>query len=218
MTTPPLDYARLGPEALGDADLLSLALGDRTLATRLLDDLGGASLLGAPPGALARTLGPRRAARLHASIALTQRLLGQPPRRARVSSPQDAAAWLQSRFAGLGHEELHGLFVDRRGGVLAVRRLSQGSADHTIFDVRHILGEALRVGAAGVIVAHNHPSGDPEPSAEDLTATMRLADGAMMLGLELQDHLVFAGAGFVSLAERGQLVRPGRPPTRPPTA
>lgn len=215
----PATYARTGPELLGDAELLAVALGDRGLAAALLDDLAGsAALLHAPPAALARTLGPSRAARLHATIALAQRVQAEPPRRARVASPADAAVWLAPRLAPLGHEELHALFLDRRGGALAVRRMSQGSADHTLFDVRHLLGEALRVGAQGLIVAHNHPSGDPEPSAEDLLVTRRLAEGAALLGLDFQDHLIVAAGRWVSLAERGEVPRAVRVATRGPTA
>lgn len=215
----PVAYTRTGPELLGDTELLAVALGDRALAAALLDDLAGAAgLLQAPPAALARTLGATRAARLHATFALARRVQAEPPRRARVASPSDAAAWLAPRLTALGHEELHALFLDRRGCAVAVRRMSQGSADHTLFDVRHLLGEALRVGAQGLIVAHNHPSGDPEPSTEDLIVTRRLAEGAALLGLDLQDHLIVAPGRWVSLAERGELPRATVPATRFPSA
>ncbi len=209
-------YARYGPDELGSVELLAVALGDRALASELLEQCGDASsLLAASPATLARTLGATRAGRLHASFALARRALSEPPVRARVTSANDAAAWLVPRLTGLAHEELHALFLDRRCGILAIRRMSQGSPDHTLFDVRHILGEAVRAGAFAILVGHNHPSGDPEPSCDDLLATKRLAEGAALLGLELHDHLVVGAGRWVSMATRGDL---NRVPTRFPGA
>ncbi|MSQ01481.1 MAG: hypothetical protein EXR71_06265 [Myxococcales bacterium] len=204
MTSAP--YACTGPDELGTVDLLAVALGQRALATALLEQCGDASaLLAASPAALARTLGAARASRLHASFTLARRALSESPVRGRVTSADDAAAWFLPRLTGLAHEELHALFLDRRGGVLAAKRMSQGSPDHTLFDVRHILGEAVRAGAYAILVGHNHPSGDPEPSTEDLLVTRRLAEGAALLGLALHDHVVVGAGRWVSMATRGDL-------------
>ncbi len=212
MTLDPTAYSRVGPEALGDIDLLTLAIGDPALAAALLDEFGAASgLLAATPAMLAPRLGRVRAARLHAALTLARRALEGGPRRARIQSARDAAAWLTPRLAGLPHEELHALLLNRRLDLLSLRRLSQGSADHTLFDVRLILGEMLRTGAYAVVLGHNHPSGDPEPSSEDILVTRRAVEGANLLGLTVIDHLVVAGPEWVSLAERGHI-----PPARGP--
>ncbi len=212
----PTPYTRYGPDELGSVDLLTIALGHRGLATSLLEQCGDATaLLAASPATLARTIGATRASRLHASFALARRALSEPPVRARIQSAADAAAWLVPRLTGLGHEELHALFLDRRCRVLALRRMSQGSPVHTIFDVRHILGEAVRAGASAILIGHNHPSGDPEPSTEDLLVTKRLAEGAALLGLELHDHLIVGAGTWVSMATRGDLSCPA---TRFPAA
>jgi DNA repair protein RadC len=150
-------------------------------------------------------LGAGRAARLHATIALAQRGWSEPPRRAFVGTASAAVAWLLPRFAGLRHEELHGLVLNRRLEVVAVRRLSQGTTDQTLFDVRLILGEVLRAGGHGIVLAHNHPSGEVEPSDTDLLVTRRLVEGATLLGITVVDHLVVSGVEWVSLAERGHL-------------
>ncbi len=218
MTPTPRDYTRHGPEQLGDTDLLALLLGSRPLARALLDEFGNAAgVASASPIALARHLGPARAARLHAAFALAMRAWAEPPHRPRVASPADAAAWFLPRFAGLAHEELHVLLLNRRLDVLALRRLSQGCSDHTLFDVRLILGEALRAGAQGLMLAHNHPSGDPEPSPEDFAATRRVVEGAALIGLDVLDHLVVAGTLWTSMSARG-LLSTGRGATRFPSA
>ncbi len=208
MNHPTHDYARVGPEGLGDADLLALVLGNRPDAEMLLERFGSAlSVLAASPASLAAAVGVARASRLHAAVALARRAAAGAPPRALVRSAADAAAWLVPRLTGLDHEELHALFLDARSSVIALRRMSQGSADHTLFDVRHVLGESVRVGARALIVAHNHPSGDVEPSPDDLLVTRRLVEGAALLGVELQDHLVVASPRWSSLAERGELSR-----------
>lgn len=210
-------YARMGPEALGEAELLRLVVGSAPAASALLSEFGSAAgLLAASPASLARHVGNARAVRMHAAFALARRAFGESPRRSRVGSAADAARWLSPRFTGLAHEELHGLFLNRRLEVISLRRLSQGSVDHTLFDVRLILGEMLRTGAQAVVLAHNHPSGDPEPSSDDILVTRRVVEGAGLLGLGVVDHLVVAGLDWVSLAERGH-IPPAWSPTRSPS-
>ncbi len=212
MTPLPDAYLRHGPEGCGDEELLSLLAGSRRLGAALLTHFGSlAAVAQASPGALRVVLSRARAARVHAAFAAARRaFMGAPPR-GLVLGPADAAAWLVPRLTGLGHEELHALFVDTRGRVLAVSRMSQGSVDHTVFDVRTILGEALRVGARGVVLGHNHPSGELEPSAEDLLVTRRIEEGAMLVGVQVQDHLVVAHGRWTSMAERGELGRADGP-------
>lgn len=206
-------YERVGPEACTDTDLIALVLGGsggrgaRTLATDVLDQHGPPNrLLRLPPHRLASIpgLGVHRAVRLHAALALGARAARQvadPP--AAVTSTGEAARWLQPPLSGLPHEELHALYLDRRHRPLTRRLLSRGSPEATIVDVADILRPALEIGAAALILGHNHPSGDPEPSREDIEATARVVEGARLFRVAVLDHLIFAGERWTSLRERG---------------
>lgn len=206
-------YERVGPEACTDTDLIALVLGGgggrgaRTLASDLLDRHGPPNrLLRLPPQRLAGIpgLGPQRAVRLHAALALGARAARQvSDAPATVTSTADAARWLQPGLAGLPHEELHALYLDRRHRPLTRRLLSRGSPEATVVDPADIVRPALELGAAAFILAHNHPSGDPEPSREDIEATTRVAEGAALFRITLLDHLIVAGERVLSLRERG---------------
>lgn len=203
-------YLRCGPEALGATDLLETLVG-QAAAAALLEHFGSLAAIGrAPAPMLARVpaCGPVRAARLHASFEVARRaaLESAPPR---IRSASDAAAWLVPVLANLAHEELHALYLSRQGVLVARRCASRGGQDRTLFDPRWIAAEALRVGASSIIVAHNHPSGDPEPSAEDHAATRRLCEFAKGLGLDIVDHIVVGGSRWISMAARAELPTPG---------
>lgn len=209
-------YLVTGPDGAGPVDLVALVLGTaaggrsaRTIASDLLDRFGGLpGLASASPQALAgvRGVGPARAIRLHAGLALglqaraDARLSATP-----VDGARAAARWFLPALDGLPHEELHGLYLDVRGRPLAYRRLSSGNDRCTVFDPRQILRPAVELGAHAVLVAHNHPSGDPEPSVEDLRATRQLAGSCNLLGVKLEDHLVVGSGAYVSLRERGEV-------------
>ncbi len=214
MATTTHRYAHHGPESFGDAELLGLVLGNsssssglRTAATLLerfgtLDAISRASVasLAATPG-----LGPTRAARLHAALAAGRRSLRRPPDPPHLlRSPLDALELVGPPLRGLPHEELHGVYLDRRHRVLGQRRLTVGSDAFTVVDPRQVLRPALSLSASAVILAHNHPSGDPTPSQQDRVVTRRVADAARIVGLRLLDHLVIGDHGHVSLAEQGE--------------
>ncbi len=209
-------YLLAGPDGAGPTDLVALVLGTgsggrtaRAIAGDLLDRFGGLpGLADAPPAALAgvRGMGPARAARLHAGIALGQRARAESRLHvAPIDGPAAAAAWFVPALDGLHHEELHALYVDVRTRPLAYRRLSSGTDRFTAFEPRQILRPAVELGAAGLFVSHNHPSGEPEPSVEDLRATRVLASACTVVGVRLHDHIVVAGAAWVSLRARGDL-------------
>jgi DNA repair protein RadC len=211
-------YLAEGPVGFGEVELLALVLGTGTvgrpaleIAARALSDAGGLQRLARlDPAALARVpgMGPARAIRVHAALALgarATRRVGVPA--PGVTTPAAAAALLVPRFAGLDAEELHALYLDRPGGAIAVRRLTCGSERFTVVEPRQILRVALEIGADGVILAHNHPSGDPTPSAQDRDVTRRVASAARAVGIRLVDHLVVAGERWTSLAEAGELPR-----------
>lgn len=205
----------LGPGALSDAEVLSLVLGTGgregvlSLAARLLASVGG-------PGGLARAserelailpgIGPAKAAEVVAALELGRRaqrsLAGDRPQ---IFGPGDAAALLLPRLAHLEREESVVLVLDRRHRVLREASVGVGGVAHAPMEPREVLAVALREpGAAAVLVAHNHPSGEPAPSHADRSITRRLARAADLVGLEFVDHLVIAARGWCSLTESDQ--------------
>jgi len=112
---------------------------------------------------------------------------------------------LQPRLAHLATESFFALYLDAKGRLLHERTISCGTLTSSLVHPREVFTPALLHRAAALVVAHNHPSGDPEPSAEDRAATRRLHRAGRLLGIELLDHVVIARAGFVSFLERGWL-------------
>ena len=211
-------YTLHGSDEFGDADLLALVLGTgcvgrplEHICADLLQAAGGLHRLpDLPVAALARVrgVGPARAVRLHASLALGRRALAAGSSEPRVQGIDAAVDWFQPRMGHLREEELHGLYLNRRGAVLAYRVLTRGNDSHTIVDPRQVYRHALLHGASAVIVAHNHPSGDPTPSCADVDVSVRLARAGALLGIDLLDHLVLAGDQHRSLREDGLMPAP----------
>lgn len=114
-------------------------------------------------------------------------------------------ALLQPRLAGLSCESFHALYLDAKGRLAHERTVSLGTLTSSLVHPREVFAPAVAHRAAAVIVAHNHPSGDPEPSAEDRATTRRLQRAGRLLGIELLDHVVVARSGYVSFLERGWL-------------
>lgn len=207
-------YQSYGSDGCSEVELLALALGTGVrgrsgvvIARELWDRFGGIEALAhAEVTELSQVcgVGPARATRVLAAIQLGRRR-ALPPSDPAITEPADAAHWLSSGLSGLEDEQLHGLFLDRRNRVMALRVLTRGGPDVTLVDPRQILRTAIRVGATSVVLGHNHPSGDPEPSAQDREATRRVVRAGQQVGVRLVDHLVFGRDEYVSLAERGEL-------------
>jgi DNA repair protein RadC len=121
-----------------------------------------------------------------------------------IRTAADAAALAEPLLASVEGERIVVLHLTRDRSVIAVVEYG-GEAAHAELPLRQIMGEALRLGSEGLVVAHNHPSGDPEPSAEDLSATRELTATARSLGIALHDHLIFAGGEWRSLRQMGLL-------------
>ena len=219
-------YLERGPEAVADLELLALIIntgdGKRSaldIGGQLLESFGDLhTLAGAPLQALMSQpgIGPARAVQIHAALHAGRRAIQGKPRDATVTGPEAAWQLLRPRLQGLDVEELHAIFLGRRCEVIGVERISRGSAGFTIVDPRQIYRRALVAGAASLILGHNHPSGDPTPSQEDLQVTQRLRDAGAALALPLADHLVLGHDRFVSFRERGLLLGGGEyggPPT-----
>jgi DNA repair protein RadC len=184
---------------LGDADLLALLWGSGVrgrsavdLAHAMMAQAGGLSgLLGlglmewvAFPG-----IGPAKAGQLWAALDLSRRLL-RGPGRPRLNSPRAAGEYLLQRCQGWTEERFGLLALNNRGDLIADRILSQGTSNATVISPREFFREALRYGATTTVAFHNHPSGDPTPSREDIVLTRRLRSAGESLGVPLGDHLV----------------------------
>lgn len=120
-----------------------------------------------------------------------------------MSSPEQSAQFLRMRLAHLGHEEFHAVWLDNKHRVLALETLARGTIDSATIHVREVIKAALRWNAAAVVFAHNHPSGDPRPSAADRDITRQLQQALALVKVRLLDHVVVGAGGTVSLAQRG---------------
>jgi DNA repair protein RadC len=128
-----------------------------------------------------------------------------------LTNPEAAAAYLGPEMVDLAQEQLRAVLLDTRKRVLGVSLLHQGGLDTIEVCLRDCFREAVRANAAGLILVHNHPSGDPTPSPEDLRVTLAAAKAGELLGVELVDHLVVAAEGHVSLRRAGLFALPARP-------
>jgi len=125
--------------------------------------------------------------------------------RPQISTPEAAAELLAPRLRGLDRELCLLASLDTKHRLLAVETASVGTADHTFMAPRELFRSALLAGASAVVVAHNHPSGDADPSADDRQITRRLAQAGITLGVTLLDHLVIGDDDWTSLARLGVL-------------
>lgn len=123
--------------------------------------------------------------------------------RAQVSDPDIAADLLAGMVRGRDREACAALLLDTKHHVLDLVTVSVGSVDHTFMAPREIYRDALVANASAIVVAHNHPSGDPEPSADDIAVTGRLARAGEMIGVSLLDHIIVGRHRWVSMARRG---------------
>lgn len=203
---------RLGAPALSDAALLSALTGVPLGDASSLVGGGLRALCMEDPDALFDDdrLGPEGAARLLCALELSRRALCERERRPRLRTPGAVAAWVRPSMALLPREHVRVLCFNSRHVLLRDAWVGLGAADSCAVDPREVYLPALRARAYGVVLVHNHPSGDPEPSVGDVAATRQLLAAGKALGIRLLDHLVIGAEGFVSLAARGLLPDDGR--------
>ncbi|GGY12044.1 DNA repair protein RadC [Massilia dura] len=207
---------REGAQALSDAELLAVFLrvgvrgknavelgGDMVRHFGSLQALLRASLqeFTNVPG-----LGPAKYAQLNAVIELARRAIGDEMLSGEsICSPQAAKQYLRLAMAGRPYESFHVLFLDVRNRLIAARELFRGTLTHTSVYPREVVREALTRNAASVMLAHNHPSGTPEPSEADLLLTRSLVQALALVDIRILDHFVVAGHRVHSFAENGQM-------------
>jgi len=205
---------KLGSEALSAQEILAVILGRGTkgesvmmTSQKLLSRFGNLKgVANASVEELIQTtgIGPAKATQIKAALELSRRLeadAGEKPKPV-LKSPEDVAAEVRSQLKGKRKEHFLVLCLDTRNRLIDRKLVSMGSLDTSIVHPREVFKEAISSCAASVIFAHNHPSGDPEPSKEDLELTKRLARAGEILGIDVLDHIIICDKSFVSLKAR----------------
>jgi DNA repair protein RadC len=210
--------AAVGVENLGDAELVAVVLGTGcpglpvgVLAGMLLEEHGGvAGLARAGIGELAQRagVGVAKAARVAAAVELGRRAVFAASLDTPTRMPDRSAveAWARPRLSTLDHEELWLLALDGHHGLRGARRVASGGIHGLHVAARDPLRIALREAASAFILVHNHPSGDPQPSEEDIAFTRGLAQAATIVGTPLLDHVIVARRRTTSMLDAGLLV------------
>ena len=205
---------QFGAEALSNAELLAILLRTGTvsesavkLAGKVLTAAGGLrNLVDVTVEQLVaiKGIGRAKALQLKAGIELGRRLSrASLPDAPAVKSPRDAADLLFDELRYLQKEHFIVLFLNTKNRVIGRETLSVGSLNASIVHPREVFRSAIQRSSASIICAHNHPSGDPTPSPEDIEVTRRLSEAGKLVGIELLDHLIIADQTFVSLKELG---------------
>jgi DNA repair protein RadC len=205
--------ARVGPQALSSSELLAIILrtgigGENviTMANRLLtkhNGLAGLARAGYAQLTAERGLGPAKTSQMIAAFELGRRLMAEAPEeRFQIRSPSDASHILLPLIGHKEQEHFVVLYLDTRNRVLEQEILYKGSLNTSLVRTAEVFRGAVRRNSASVVVSHNHPSGDPHPSPEDVALTQRLVKAGKLLEIEVLDHLVIGHNRYVSLRER----------------
>lgn len=210
---------RLGIAALADHELVALVLGSGArdvdalaLAASVLDHTDG--LLGltrVSPAHLrhVRGIGRARSAQLLAAVELGRRtLVREAAERPLVASPARLAAYLLPQYGAHPVEQFGVVLLDTRRRIIRIRVLTTGSLDSTVVHPREVFREAAASAAAALVLFHNHPSGDPTPSGDDVALTARMVQAGQVMGIDVLDHIILSAQRYYSLSEAGGLTRP----------
>lgn len=207
---------KVGPGQVSNAELLAIILGSGTksesvlsLSNRLLMHFEGLKLLNdatIEELIAIKGIGRAKGVLVLAAIELGKRMNGfQSGDRYVIRSPEDGADYIMEDMRVLNQEHFVALFLNTKNQVIHRQTIFIGSLNASIVHPREVFREAVKRSAASIIVAHNHPSGDPTPSQEDIHVTRRLVESGKMIGIELIDHIIIGNRKFVSLKEKGYL-------------
>ena len=208
---------KLGAEALSAPEVLALILGRgiagesvMVTAQRLLSEFGnleGVANASMEQLAQVRGIGLAKAAQIKAAFELGKRLEGYPHRegRAPIKTPEDAVQQMRVKLKGKKKEHFWVLLLNTRNQVIREAEVSRGSLDSSIVHPREVFKEAIAASAAPVIFVHNHPSGNPEPSEEDIKLTKQLVKAGEIMGIEVLEHIIIYDRQHRSLKSRGLL-------------
>ncbi len=206
----------VGEESLSDAELLGIIIRDGTpeasaidLAKKILAKYGNfRNLATKTTGELAmiKGIGPAKAAQVKAATAIARRFAATPLTTGqRVASSKDVFNHMHERLRDRRQETFHLLLLDSKGRIIKDLQVSAGSLSSSVVHPREVFAPAIRESAASVIFVHNHPSGDPTPSQEDLDITSRLKEVSDVVGIKVLDHIIIGAGSYVSLKDKGLL-------------
>lgn len=212
-------FMQCGAKALSDEELLAVILRSGTKKLRVTEvakqvlskceEYGGIShIADIPPDELLAIdgIGTVKAAMLGCVAELSRRMRIQGTgSQVRISSVQEAAHYMLDELSGLDKEEVWAVFLDGRNNIIKKYNISKGTANSSPISAREIFKPAIKWGACGVIIYHNHPSGDPEPSQEDISITKSIKLSARLMDIELVDHIIIGNMNYISLKNEGIL-------------
>ena len=205
--------ARYGPEALSPAELLAILLRTGTrersaidLAQHLIakfDGLKGVGEASIERLAEVHGIGPAKAIQIKAAIELGKRVSVSENNKRAIRSPEDVFTLVGPRLHGDKQEHFIGVFLDTRNQVIRDEYITTGGLDSSLIHPRELFKRAVDYVCSSVIVCHNHPSGDPTPSQEDVDVTRRLVEAGKIVGIDVLDHVVVGDGRWISLKDRG---------------
>lgn len=207
---------RYGADSLSNSELLAVILRTGTreqnilnLCSSLLKEAGGLDgLVNLTPTDLKKIhgIGEAKTAQLIAISELSKRFRSYKSGvEVKIAKPGDAANFVMEEMRVLSQEHLRVIMLNTKNGVVFVKDVSIGSLNSSIVHPREVFCEAIKRNSASIIICHNHPSGDPAPSREDISVTQRLKECGRMIGIELLDHIIIGNGVYVSLKEKGLL-------------
>jgi len=206
---------RLGVAALGDNELVAIVLGSGSrshgtleLANRLLERAGGLHGLArmAPDQLCVSGVGPARASQVVAAVELGRRTLVRSAlERPHYKTPKQLASYLLPQYGAASVEQFGIVMLDTKHRVIRIKLVSIGGLDSTVVHPREVFREATAASASAIVLFHNHPSGDPTPSSDDLRLTGRMIRAGDIMGIDVIDHLILSEQRYYSLVEAGSL-------------
>jgi DNA repair protein RadC len=205
---------KYGPEVLSNSELLAILIRTGTksesaikIAQRMVGTTEGLQYVSTSTVqelSQIKGIGNAKASQIKAAIELGRRLRNyRAHNKIKINKPQDAVEILMEDMRYLKKEHLRVVFLNTKNIVMDVKDLSIGSLSSSVVHPREIYSEAIRKSSSSIIVCHNHPSGDPTPSQEDINITRRLFEVGKLIGIDLLDHLIIGDGNYVSLKEKG---------------
>ncbi|ERI90103.1 DNA repair protein RadC [Clostridiales bacterium oral taxon 876 str. F0540] len=207
---------KYGAETLSNGELIAVILRTGSLSedilnlsNRVLKETGGLNGLlssDAHEFLSLKGIGAAKAAQLMALAEISKRFRTfRSGEEYKITQPKDAAELLMEDMRYLKQEHLKVIMLNTKNIVITVKTVSVGSLNSSIVHPREVFCEAIKKSSASIIISHNHPSGDPSPSNEDISLTQRIKESGRLLGIELLDHIIIGNGNYISLKEKGIL-------------